>query len=128
MDIHQDQPWVPRFPDADGGLAVIRALHGKTDGRQQFHQPVPVLKLVVNDQDSGTYGAGMRADHTTRNAVLNGDSGVAKFERNLKAENRAAARAAGNRDVAAHEPGTTAANGEPQTGSLLAVDATARLA
>ena len=64
----------------------------KPTERQQLHQPVPVLKLIVDDQDSGSFRPGSDADDAARSAPLDGYSGVATLDRDLEPEYGARAR------------------------------------
>ena len=50
MDIHQNQLRIPFLPAFDGCFAVIGSSYRKSNGGQQFHQPIKIRKLVVGDQ------------------------------------------------------------------------------
>src|ERR1700685_1503481 len=118
MHIHQDQPRLPFLPSSDGCLAVIRALYRKANSSQQFHQPVPLLKLIVDDQDSGNFRAGTYTFDAARSTPPDGYSAVATFDRDLQPEYRALPQAGGNCDIASHQARVFAGNGQPQAGSF----------
>src|SRR5580692_5397637 len=103
VHIHENQMRVPFLPASDACLAAIGAADGKTNGSEQLHQPVAVLKPIVDDQDS----EGLRpsyANHAAGAAPPDSFSRVAALDRNLELENRAFARAAGDRNITAHQP------------------------
>src|ERR1700722_9504419 len=111
MYIHQDQLRAPFLPASDGFLAVIRATNGKANGAQHFHQPVPVLNLIVDDQNSGSFPAGSDAYDAASRTPPDGHSGVAPFARDLEPKRRAIATAADERDIAPHQARVLTANG-----------------
>ncbi len=121
MHVHEDQAWIPLLPGPDGCLAVIRSAYRKTNGSQQFHQPVPVLGLIVDDQDFGSFLSGPYGHYAAKSSPSDGYSGVATLDRDLEPEYRAVARFAGDGDIASHQARVLAADGQPQAGPLLAV-------
>ena len=128
MHIHQDQPWVPFLPVSDGSRAVSGAAYGKPNSSQQFHEPVPVLKLIVDHQNFGSLRSGAYAHDPARSAASDGYRGVAAFDRDIESEYRSPAGAARDREIAAHQPRVLAADGQSQAGPLLGVEALFSLA
>jgi hypothetical protein len=128
VHIHEDQPRAPFLPASDGGLAVLRAAHRKTNAGEQFYQPIPIFKLIVDHQNLRSFCAGTQAQDTAGGASLQGYSGVPSFDWSFEKKYRALARLAADRDIATHQACIFAAYGQPQPGSLLIVDSTAGLA
>src|SRR5579862_1881501 len=121
MQVHQDQFRIPFLPPPDGCLTVIRTLYRKAHDSQQLHQPVPVLKLIVGDQDLGAFRSSTYAGDSMGGASLGAYSGVTPLYGNLEPKCRAPSRAAGYRRVAAHQPSVLTRDGQSQPGPLLGV-------
>src|SRR5580700_1776684 len=128
MHVHQDQPRVPLLPLPDGRLAVIRALHEKPDGGQQFHQPIPVLELVVHHQYLRNCRAGTDTHHAARRGMPDGYAGVTALDGDVEPEYGALPGGARHREIASHQPRESAADRQPQSGSLPDIRAAPNLA
>src|SRR5580704_3353041 len=118
MHVHEDQLWMPFLPGLDGCGAVNRALHGKTNRNQQLDQPVPVLKLIVDDENSESFRSSTYAKNAAGRNSPYIYAGDAQFDRDLEPKYGTPARPAGNCDIAPHQPRVLPANGESEAGSL----------
>src|SRR5580700_301160 len=128
MHIHQDQVRVPLLPASDSFLAVVRAAYLKPHGGEQFHQQVPVLTLIVDDQDFGGLRSGTDADDAARRGPPDSYAGIAALDRNFEPEQGSLAGPARNRQIPSHQPRALAADGQSQAGPLLSANAALKLA
>src|SRR5580658_664504 len=129
MHIHQDQRRAPLLPDADSRRAVLGNAYRKPNGSQQLRQPTPVLRLIVDHQDSGNLRSRAYANHAAAgDTPAKGHRGVAAFDGDLEPEYGASSSVARNRDIASHQLRVFAADGQPQAGALLGVKTALRLA
>ena len=118
-DVHEDEVGAPSPPGIEGFDAVARLSQDEAHRLQHPQQQQPVVGLVVHHQDAHLALAGAQPRHPLPGRARR-QLGIPAFtDRNIEPEQAALARNAGDGDIAAHQAGEAAADGEAEAGAAL---------